>query len=75
MQVIIVDLDKKHVVRSMGDELTLLPKKVQKALKTAINMCRIDSGETRTHSGGEGGWTLARPLSSLVDFFFFDFPA
>ena len=41
-----MDLDRKQVVRSMGDELTLLPKKVQKALKTAINMCRIDSGET-----------------------------
>ncbi|KAK7098428.1 hypothetical protein V1264_002726 [Littorina saxatilis] len=41
--VIIVDLDKKQVLRSMGDELTILPKKVQKALKTAINMCKIDS--------------------------------
>ena len=40
----IVDLDKKQVLRSMGDELTLLPKKIQKALKTAINMGRIDSG-------------------------------
>ena len=45
VQVIIVDLDKKQVVRSVGDELTLIPRKVQKALKTAINMCRIDSGE------------------------------
>ncbi|KAL8594866.1 hypothetical protein ACOMHN_016107 [Nucella lapillus] len=41
--VIIVDLDNKHVLRSMGDELSLLPRKVQKALKTAINMCKIDS--------------------------------
>ena len=40
-----MDLDSKSVVRSVGDEMTLLPKKVQKALKTAINMCKIDSGE------------------------------
>ncbi|XP_076471126.1 uncharacterized protein LOC143301017 [Babylonia areolata] len=41
--VIIVDLDKKQVLRCVGDEATLLPKKVQKALKTALNMCKIDS--------------------------------
>ncbi|KAL8614128.1 hypothetical protein ACOMHN_026345 [Nucella lapillus] len=41
--VIIVDLDKRQVLRSVGDEATILPKKVQKALKTAINMCKIDS--------------------------------
>ncbi|XP_076450251.1 uncharacterized protein LOC143286535 isoform X2 [Babylonia areolata] len=41
--VIIVDLDDKRILRNMGDELSLLPKKVQKALKTAINMCKIDS--------------------------------
>ncbi|XP_067655162.1 DENN domain-containing protein 2A-like isoform X1 [Haliotis asinina] len=42
-EVVIVDLDKKQFVRSIGDEATLLPKKLQKALKTAINMCKIDS--------------------------------
>uniref|UniRef100_A0A2C9KTX5 UDENN domain-containing protein n=1 Tax=Biomphalaria glabrata TaxID=6526 RepID=A0A2C9KTX5_BIOGL len=42
-KVFIVDLDKKDIVMSEGDESTLLPHKVQKALKTAINMCKIDS--------------------------------
>ncbi|XP_046337065.1 uncharacterized protein LOC124118805 isoform X5 [Haliotis rufescens] len=42
-EVVIVDVDKKQFVRSVGDEATLLPKKLQKALKTAINMCKIDS--------------------------------
>lgn len=41
--VFIVDLDRKQVLRSAGDEMTLLPKKVQKALKTALNMCKVDS--------------------------------
>ncbi|GFS01665.1 DENN domain-containing protein 2A-like isoform X2 [Elysia marginata] len=42
-QVFIVDLDKKSIVKSQGDESTILPRKVQRALKTAINMCKIDS--------------------------------
>ena len=41
--VLIVNLDKKLVVRSYGDESTIIPKKLQRALKTAINMCKIDS--------------------------------
>ena len=40
--VLIIDLDKKSIVRSYGDESTILPKKLQRALKTAINMCKID---------------------------------
>ncbi len=56
LQVVIVDLDKKQFVRTIGDEATLLPKKLQKALKTAINMCKIDSGEL-------GKMTLVRNLS------------
>ncbi|GFO01090.1 DENN domain-containing protein 2a-like isoform x2 [Plakobranchus ocellatus] len=46
-QVFIVDLDKKSIVKSQGDESTILPRKVQRALKTAINMCKID---TEAHS-------------------------
>ena len=42
--VLIVDLDKKSFVRSQGDEGTLLPRKIEKALKTVLNMCRIDTG-------------------------------
>ena len=42
--VLIVDLDKKSFVRSQGDEGTLLPRKIEKALKTVLNMCRIDPG-------------------------------
>ncbi|XP_059148527.1 DENN domain-containing protein 2A-like isoform X2 [Physella acuta] len=42
-EVFIVDLDKKSIVKSQGDESTILPRKVQRALKTAINMCKIDS--------------------------------
>lgn len=41
--VLIVDLDKKSFIRSQGDEGTLLPKKIEKALKTVLNMCRIDT--------------------------------
>ena len=40
-----MNLDNKQVERSVGDELTILPKKLQKALKTAVNMSRIDSGQ------------------------------
>ncbi|KAK3777120.1 hypothetical protein RRG08_055865 [Elysia crispata] len=42
-QVFIVDLDKKSIVKCQGDESSILPRKVQRALKTAINMCKIDS--------------------------------
>ncbi|RUS72247.1 hypothetical protein EGW08_019988 [Elysia chlorotica] len=42
-QVFIVDLDKKSIVQCQGDESNILPRKVQRALKTAINMCKIDS--------------------------------
>ncbi|CAG5121199.1 unnamed protein product, partial [Candidula unifasciata] len=41
--VFIVDLDKKNIVKSQGDESTILPKRIQKALKTAVNMCKIDA--------------------------------
>ncbi|XP_060565637.1 uncharacterized protein LOC132724716 isoform X2 [Ruditapes philippinarum] len=41
--VLIVDIDKRSFIRSQGDEGTLLPKKIEKALKTSLNMCRIDS--------------------------------
>ncbi|XP_025086035.1 DENN domain-containing protein 2A-like isoform X3 [Pomacea canaliculata] len=41
--VIIVDLDKKLVLRCAGDEMTIIPPKVLRALKTAINMCKIDT--------------------------------
>ena len=49
--VLIVDLDKKTFVRSQGDEGTLLPKKIEKALKTVLNMCRIDTGKLTTFPG------------------------
>ncbi|XP_035829118.1 DENN domain-containing protein 2B isoform X2 [Aplysia californica] len=42
-EVLIVDLDKKSIVRSYGDESTIIPRKLQRALKTAINMCKIDT--------------------------------
>lgn len=42
--VLVIDIDKRSFVRSQGDEHTLLPKKLEKALKTSLNMCRIDSG-------------------------------
>ncbi|ESO95421.1 hypothetical protein LOTGIDRAFT_116963, partial [Lottia gigantea] len=44
-EVMIVDLDRKNILRSVGDESTILPKKITKALKTAINMCKIDAAE------------------------------
>ncbi|XP_045177331.2 uncharacterized protein LOC123537576 isoform X4 [Mercenaria mercenaria] len=40
--VLIVDIDKRTFIRSQGDEGTLLPKKIEKALKTSLNMCRVD---------------------------------
>ena len=43
--VLIVDVDKKSFIRSQGDESTLLPGKMTKALKTSLNMCRVDSGK------------------------------
>jgi len=33
------------MLKSTGDEGTLLPKNVQKALKTALNMCKFDAGK------------------------------
>ncbi|KAL5006548.1 hypothetical protein ScPMuIL_015354 [Solemya velum] len=41
--VVIVDLDNKELLRSIGDEGTIIPKKYQKALKTALNMCKLDA--------------------------------
>ncbi|CAL1547490.1 unnamed protein product, partial [Lymnaea stagnalis] len=41
--ILIVDLDKKSIVRCVGDEANLLPRKVQRALKSAINLCKIDN--------------------------------
>lgn len=32
------------MLKSQGDEGTLLPKDIQKALKTALNMCKVDAG-------------------------------
>ena len=43
-QIVIFDLNKKQVIKSQGDEGTLLPKDIQKALKTALNMCKVDAG-------------------------------
>ncbi|XP_041367823.1 uncharacterized protein LOC121382310 isoform X2 [Gigantopelta aegis] len=42
-EVLIIDLDKKEIVLSVGDESSIIPKKLQKALKTAINMCKLDA--------------------------------
>ncbi|KAK6191595.1 hypothetical protein SNE40_003242 [Patella caerulea] len=49
-EVVIVDLDKKNIIRSVGDESTILPKKIIKALKMAINMCKIDIEAERSQS-------------------------
>lgn len=40
----IFDLNKKQMMKSQGDEGTILPKEIQKALKTALNMCKVDAG-------------------------------
>ncbi|KAJ8299543.1 hypothetical protein KUTeg_023603 [Tegillarca granosa] len=45
LYVVIIDLDKKQLLRSQGDEGTLLPKKLQKAIKTVLNLCKIDSDQ------------------------------
>ncbi|XP_052220267.1 DENN domain-containing protein 2A-like isoform X2 [Dreissena polymorpha] len=41
--VLIFDIDKKEFRQSLGDEGTLLPKKIEKALKSSLNMCRVDA--------------------------------
>ncbi|XP_033753036.1 suppression of tumorigenicity 5 protein-like [Pecten maximus] len=41
--IVIFDLNKKQMIRSNGDEGTLIPKLIQKAMKTALNMCKNDS--------------------------------
>lgn len=41
-QVVILDLDRKHFVSNIGDESSILPKKIQKALKSALDICRND---------------------------------
>ncbi|XP_071120563.1 DENN domain-containing protein 2C-like isoform X3 [Mytilus edulis] len=41
-EIFIFDLDKRQVIKSQGDEDTLLPKSVQKALKTVLNMCKVE---------------------------------
>ncbi|KAL3842025.1 hypothetical protein ACJMK2_020094 [Sinanodonta woodiana] len=42
-ELLVVDLDKKALLRTQGDEGTLIPKKMQKALKSALNMYKIDA--------------------------------
>ncbi|XP_064603741.1 DENN domain-containing protein 2A-like isoform X2 [Liolophura sinensis] len=42
-EALIIDLDSKCLLKVFGDESTILPKKVHKALKTALNLCRIES--------------------------------
>ncbi|KAK3101747.1 hypothetical protein FSP39_006091 [Pinctada imbricata] len=42
-EIVIFDLNKKQMVKCQGDEGTLLPKEIQKALKTALNMCKVDA--------------------------------
>lgn len=42
-EIVIFDLNKKQMLKSQGDEGTLLPKDIQKALKTALNMCKVDA--------------------------------
>ncbi|OWF47953.1 Suppression of tumorigenicity 5 protein [Mizuhopecten yessoensis] len=42
-EIVIFDLNKKQMIRSQGDEGTLLPKLIQKAMKTALSMCKNDS--------------------------------
>ena len=44
LQIVIFDLNKKQMMKSQGDEGTILPKEIQKALKTALNMCKVDAG-------------------------------
>ncbi|CAE1250863.1 DENND2 [Acanthosepion pharaonis] len=41
-EVVILDLDRKHFVSNIGDESSILPKKIQKALKSALDICRND---------------------------------
>ncbi|XP_060072364.1 DENN domain-containing protein 2C-like [Ylistrum balloti] len=41
--IVIFDLNKKQMIRSQGDEGTLIPKLIQKAMKTALSMCKNDS--------------------------------
>ncbi|XP_048727203.2 DENN domain-containing protein 2B-like isoform X3 [Ostrea edulis] len=42
-EIVIFDLNKKQMMKSQGDEGTILPKDIQKALKTALNMCKVDA--------------------------------
>ena len=41
-QVLIVDLDNNKLLECMGDESTIIPKKLQKALAMALHMCKED---------------------------------
>lgn len=41
-EVVILDLDHRRFVSIIGDESSILPKKIQKALKTALDTCRND---------------------------------
>ncbi|GAB1602840.1 suppression of tumorigenicity 5 protein-like isoform X1 [Argonauta hians] len=41
-EVVILDLDRKHFVSNIGDESSILPKKLQKALKSALETARND---------------------------------
>lgn len=43
LQVLIVDLDNHKFVQRMGDEKTILPKKLHRSLLTALDMAK--SGE------------------------------
>ncbi|XP_062582123.1 DENN domain-containing protein 2B-like isoform X2 [Saccostrea cucullata] len=42
-EIVIFDLNKKQMLKSQGDEGTILPKDIHKALKTALNMCKVDA--------------------------------
>ncbi|CAI9722833.1 Hypothetical predicted protein [Octopus vulgaris] len=41
-EVVILDLDRKHFVSNIGDESSILPKKIQKALRSALDSARND---------------------------------
>lgn len=56
---IIVDLDSGLIVREVGDETTIIPKKVYKALSTALKLIRHRTGnEDDDEDGNSPGSTL-----------------
>ncbi|XP_061173444.1 DENN domain-containing protein 2B-like isoform X2 [Saccostrea echinata] len=42
-EIVIFDLNKKQMLKCQGDEGIILPKDIHKALKTALNMCKVDA--------------------------------